>query len=99
MSDRHTSQPAAMAPDEISALNASLDRRFANERKLYGMGSNNYFNGSTKFVNTMLTVLALLVASAICGEVVVYGQVQVLQATVNMLVDGRITSHERSIQH
>jgi hypothetical protein len=30
------------------------------------------------------------VASAICGEVVVYGQVQVLQSTVNMLVAGKI---------
>lgn len=48
------------------------------------------FNGSTKFVNSMLTVLALLVASAICGEVVVYGQVQVLQSTVSMLVAGKI---------
>jgi hypothetical protein len=48
------------------------------------------FNGSTRFVNSMLTVLALLVTAAICGEVVVYGQVQVLQSTVTMLVQGRI---------
>lgn len=50
----------------------------------------NVHNGSTKFVNAMLTVMSLLIVAAICGEIVVYGEVQVLTSTVNMIVQGHL---------
>jgi hypothetical protein len=48
------------------------------------------FNGSTKFINAMLSILVILVAGAITGEVIVYGQVQAIQAQVNLIVMGRV---------
>jgi hypothetical protein len=38
------------------------------------------FNGSTRFINTMLLIVVGLVCAAITGEVVVYGQVQAVVA-------------------
>ena len=78
-----TTRPAIGQPKDYEEIARAYERQRRYQEQP--------FNGSTKFVNTMLTVLALLVASAICGEVVVYGQVQVLQSTVTMLVSGKIS--------
>lgn len=93
MSDRHISQPAASSEEDISDINAQLNRRFkaefAKERAQQIMHQQP-FNGSTKYISAMLTLLSMLVAAAICGEVVVYGQVQTLQAQVQMIIGGHI---------
>jgi hypothetical protein len=104
MSDasRHQSlsQPAASSEEDIremaSAMDrAALDRRFKRERdeirrELQGMGSNNTFNGSTKFVNWMLSVTTALMIASIVGGVVLYGQVQSINTKVDLLIAGHI---------
>jgi hypothetical protein len=70
----------------LESLAKAFDRRYAPRVSI----PVNLHNGSTKFINSMLTILSLLIVAAICGEVVVYGEVQVLQATVNMIVAGHI---------
>ena len=66
---------------------AALDRRFAREREAImneledqqkGMGSHNTFNGSSKFVNAMLTLTVTLLTAGICGGVVAYAQLQAI---------------------
>lgn len=69
------SRPPAGTENDYDDLAAAFDRRFKR------MGSAN-FNGSSKFINMLLSVLTLLVSAAICGEVVVYGQVQGIEARV-----------------
>ena len=90
MSDRHLSQPAASSEEDIQDLNEQLRRRFKRERELthQQIMHQQPFNGSTKYISAMLTLLSMLVAAAICGEVVVYGQVQTLNAEVNMILAG-----------
>lgn len=92
MSDRHISQPAASTEEDIEDLNEQLRRRFKREREVtqQQIMHQQPFNGSTKFISAMLTLLSMLVAAAICGEVVVYGQVQTLQAQVQMIIGGHI---------
>jgi hypothetical protein len=88
MSDSH--QPFSRPPAGTELDYVELARAF---NRLYPSRVNvpvNVHNGSTKFINTMLTVMSLLIVAAICGEVVVYGQVQVLQATVNMIIQGHV---------
>lgn len=85
MSDRHLSQPAASSEYDIKEMNAALDRRFANERKNGGMGSNNYFNGSTKFVNWMLGIIAALMVAAVCGMWGMFGKVEAMSVQVTDL--------------
>ncbi len=77
------SRPQAMAQDDIDALN----RRFDRERS---MGSGNTFNGSTRFVNWMLSVTTALMIAAIVGGVVLYGQVQSINTKVDLLIAGHI---------
>lgn len=48
------------------------------------------FNGSTKFVNFMLTLLGGLMLVGIVGGVVLYGQVQTINAKVDLIMQGRI---------
>jgi hypothetical protein len=84
---RHISQPAASRQDDIDDMSEQLDRRFARERS---MGSYNTFNGSTKFVNWMLSVTTALMIAAIVGGVVLYGQVQSINTKVDLLIAGHI---------
>lgn len=85
---RHVNQPAASEEYQWQDLGAALDRRFERERT--SIGSHSQFNGSTKFVHWMLGLIMLLVAAGICGDVVVYGQVQRLQGNVDLLLQGKI---------
>lgn len=69
-----------------------LDREF--QRKYVPSGG---FNGSTRFVNFMLTVIALLLASSVGGAFVlsndvatVKAQVRDLQEKVDLIIQGRI---------
>jgi hypothetical protein len=66
-----------------------IERRHK-ERREGGVGNHATFNGSTKFVNTMLTVIALLMVAGISGEIIVYGKVESLATTVQLIVDGKI---------
>ena len=50
-----------------------------------GVGSNNYFNGSTKFVNFMLSVIAGLLIAGIGGGILVYGDFKSVQAEVKSI--------------
>lgn len=70
----------------IKALAKAFDSRYAPRVSV----PVSVHNGSTKFINAMLTVMSLLIVAAICGEIVVYGEVQVLTATVNMIVQGHL---------
>lgn len=54
------------------------------------VSSGNVFNGSTKFVNFMLTLLGGLMLVGIVGGVVLYGQVQTINAKVDLIMQGRI---------
>ena len=87
MSDPHIpfSRPQMLSQMEIDAIAKSFDRIYPSRVNVPV-----HLNGSTKFINMMLSVLALLITAAICGEVAVYAQVQVLQATVNMIVSGHV---------
>jgi len=62
-----------------------------------GLQMDNRFNGSTRFVNFMLTLIALLLSSAIGGAIVVVNDVAAikmeikdLQDKVALIIDGRI---------
>jgi hypothetical protein len=97
MSERHISQPAASTQEDIDELSEQLDRRFANERNITRQVMHQQpFNGSTKYISAMLTLLSMLVAAAISGEVVVYGQVQAMareQAAQKELIAYIIQGH------
>lgn len=80
-----TTRPSALSQRDFDELVSYMERRQARINI-----NNQGFNGSTKFVNWMLTVLALLMTAAIAGEVTVYGQVQVLQSTVNYIIEGHM---------
>src|ERR1700685_1349866 len=92
------SRPAVSTEDDLKEWASNmdrdaLDRRFKREREetrreLQGMGSNNTFNGSTKFVNWMLSVTTALMIAAIVGGVVLYGQVQSINTKVDLLIAG-----------
>jgi hypothetical protein len=86
---RHISRPVVSSQEDIDEMNAALDRRFARERKEM-MGSHNVFNGSTKFVNWMLSVTTALMIASIVGGVVLYGQVQAINTKVDLLISGHI---------
>jgi hypothetical protein len=92
---RHISRPLASSQADIDDMNDALDRRFARERQ--GMGSNNTFNGSTKYVNAMLAVITALMVAAVCGMWGMYGKVEALsvkvedvKGTVDLIVAGKI---------
>jgi hypothetical protein len=73
----------------------ALNRRFKREgdqlrSEMQGMGSHNTFNGSTKFVNWMLSVTTALMIASIVGGVVLYGQVQSINTKVDLLIAGHI---------
>ena len=55
-----------------------------------GMGSNSAIGSSTTFVNAMLSIITGLILAGIVGEVIVYGEVQSLNTTVSMIVQGKI---------
>lgn len=78
-------RPPASTHEDLSALARELDKKLLRLNV-----SNTTVNGSTKFINALLSILVLLVVAAICGEVIVYGQVQALQVTVNMIIAGKI---------
>ena len=84
------SRPVASSQEDIDEMSEALDRRFARERERGGMGSYNQFNGSTKFVNWMLSVTTALMIAAIVGGVVLYGQVQSINTKVDLLIAGHI---------
>ena len=85
---RHISQPAATSREDIEELSSALDRRFARERATFG--NQHVFNGSTKFINWMLSVTTALMIAAIVGGVVLYGQVQSINTKVDLLIAGHI---------
>lgn len=86
MNDRPFSRPSAGTDVDYAELAKIFDKRYAPRTFI----AHSNFNGSTRFINWMLTVLALLVVAAISGEIVVYGEVQVLQSTVNLMLAGHI---------
>jgi hypothetical protein len=63
------SRPAVSTPEDVYEWGQMLDRRFERERKTYGMGSGNVFNGSTKLISWLLGINALLIAAAITGGI------------------------------
>lgn len=77
------SRPQAMNQDDIDALN----RRFDREREMRGMGSGNQFNGSTKYVNAMLTLLSGLMLAGIIGGIAMYANVAALTQSVKATND------------
>jgi hypothetical protein len=100
---RGLSRPAVSTEDDLREWatdmdRSALDRRFKREREALiqeirdnqGIGSNNTFNGSTKFVNWMLSVSTVLLTTAIVGLVVLYGQVQSINSKVDLIITGHI---------
>jgi hypothetical protein len=90
------SRPAATQGEEMQALAEAFDRRYKR------MNVNQGFNGSTKFVNLMLSVIAALMIAAVCGMWGMYGKVealtvdvQSLHSLVNLIIDGRMNERER----
>lgn len=63
------SRPAVSSPEDVYEWGQMLDRRFERERKHYGMGSGNVFNGSTKLISWLLGINAILIAGAISGGI------------------------------
>jgi len=47
-------------------------------------------NGSSKFANWMLSVIAGIMIVGVVGGVVLYGQVQRIDAKVDLIIQGRI---------
>jgi len=73
------------------AMRDDYDKDMQYQRRDHeGMGSHATFNGSTKFINSMLSIIAALLIAGICGEVVVYGQVQRLEGAVTLIIEGKI---------
>jgi hypothetical protein len=105
------SRPAVSSEEDImeigSAMDrAALERRFRREREAIvqdlrdnqGMGSNSVFNGSTKYVNAMLTLLTSLMLAGIVGGISLYANVAGLSRDVkatNDKVDLIINGHLR----
>lgn len=61
------------------------------------MGNNSSFNGSTKYINGMLSASVALMVAAICGMWGMYGKVEALSVevkdlhnTIDMIVTGKI---------
>jgi len=61
------------------------------------MGSNNTFNGSTKYVNAMLAVITGLMIASVCAMWGMYGKVEAMaveikdvKGTVDLIVAGKI---------
>ncbi len=50
----------------------------------------NIFNGSSKFVSAMLTVLCTLSASGIIGLILMYGRLASVETKVDLLIQGHI---------
>jgi hypothetical protein len=86
---RHLSQPSQTV--DVDELAAAFDRRnYKSRRDDRSQGDHAAFNGSTKFVNWMLSVTTVLMISAIVGGVVLYGQVQSINTKVDLLIAGHI---------
>lgn len=49
-----------------------------------------HFNGSTKIITFLLSLMNLLTAAAIIGGVVMYGKVETLDTKVDMIINGHI---------
>jgi len=89
------SRPPAGNQEDYDELAAAFDRRWA--RSSQGMGSNNTFNGSSKYINAMLTLLSGLMLTGIVGGIAMYGHVSALSekvdatnAKVDLIIAGRI---------
>lgn len=82
---RHIDHPGISDEYKIEQLGgqlgAALDRRFEQERA--SMGSHNTFNGSTKYVNAMLTLLTGLMLAGIVGGISLYANVAALTQKVS----------------
>jgi hypothetical protein len=86
---RHLSQPSSTV--NVDELAAAFDRRNQKARRdERSIGDNAGFNGSTKFVNWMLSVTTALMIASIVGGVVLYGQVQSINTKVDLLIAGHI---------
>jgi hypothetical protein len=84
------SRPLASSQEDIEELAAALDRRYKR------MGGDQ-FNGSTKYINTVLTVLSMLIVAAIIGGIQLYARVEGMSqkientnAKVDLILSGRI---------
>jgi hypothetical protein len=103
------SRPAVSSEEDIKEWASNmdreaLDRRFRRERDAIvqelrdnqGLGSHSTFNGSTKYVNAMLTLLTSLMLAGIVGGISLYANVAGLSRDVkatNDKVDLIINGH------
>ena len=80
---------ASELSEDAYSRRAHLNREY--EAK-YGKG--NIFNGSTKFVNAMLTMIVLLLVAAITAQIQfnmrITDEVASIKTTMGLLLDGRI---------
>jgi hypothetical protein len=93
MSQPPLSRPPAGDEKFYRELGEAVDRRVMRGMQINNVG----FNGSTRFVNAMLTVIALLMVAAVSGMWGMYGkveslgvQVKDLSATVDLIVAGKL---------
>jgi hypothetical protein len=78
-------RPPAGTQKDYDIMADDMDRRLRGD-----MGSGHVFNGSTKFVNTMLSILSALMVAGIIGGVVLYGNVQAISVKVDLIISGHI---------
>ena len=84
------SRPQASTQADIDDITAAFDRRFKR------MGGDQ-FNGSTKYVTAMLTLISALMVAGIVGGISMYANVAALtqkieatNAKVDLIIAGRI---------
>jgi hypothetical protein len=54
------------------------------------VGDGNIFNGSTKFINAMLSVLCALTSAGIIGLILMYGRLSAVETKVDLLISGHV---------
>jgi hypothetical protein len=107
--DRELSQKELYDLDEIAAAFARQSQNGeslspkeykqwrAHRERLASLGSGSTFNGSPRFVNFMLSVIAGLLIAGIGGGILMYGDFKSVQAevksiheTIDLIITGRI---------
>lgn len=75
-----------LSPDDPSAYDEYI-RRVARGAVV---GDGNIFNGSTKFINAMLSVLCALSSAGIIGLILMYGRLSSVETKVDLILNGKI---------
>lgn len=88
------SPPQPDDPNGMLAEMAALRRWVVLKVDAIGEGSGNIYEAadtaSTKLTNGLLTILSALIVAAVVGEVNLYAKVEAIQATMQLIVDGKI---------